>query len=601
MFKFPVLKNACVVLALLVPVMSGLNCSSCSEEIPSVRDLANTLANEFTDMLEFMGGTVVEGPPPASDAGGPRLDSFTAPLLAGAEESLPDGTVIGHDYEQWFPVLFRSTDDSANLEHVAGGIAYVQQANADDQADSYLRFPLLMREQDGAEHIFTFRAQVHRLAEMRRQLTSALRNLLPRDVPEGMAATDGNAYHIYIALFSQPPDGEEKVGNYLIWNLSTYPAEAGDNPIEMCTAQSAFQSMALVDTNLQKCDGDISVDLAFGDRPSEESPCGAWNRFASGYNTIMDTIIELAADPDYQERATVLYPAGTRFFLHGTITQAPLQIPPDCQLELAWCPRDESRCGVDADCPTVNHVCCDNLCRDTIISDNFCGSCDVQCSGPDECLDGACAQLACSLDSDFPMPGDICCYGNCFDSLTDNNHCGLCDNPCAATHECQSGVCVQQPQCILDDDCPLGGDICCDNICFDSLTDQNHCGVCDNTCSDSEQCAGGICTQMTQCVLDGDCPAQDDICCGNTCYDSQTDPNHCGYCDSPCLMTEECVDGVCTPLPQCTIDSDCPPPTDICCSGVCYESLVDHSHCGFCDNICAGTSLRILRQHLRRH
>jgi len=436
---------------LLLPAFFGFNCQTCSEEHLDAREMANALADEFSGELEFENGVLEDGPPPDSDADGPQLNSLTAPLLAGAEEALPDGTQIGYDYEQWFDVLLHSPDSLAELDNVKGAIAFVQQANKDDTADSYIRVEQDMAFVDeGGLRTATFFARVHRLAELRQGLTAALRSEMQmREVPEGMVATDGNAYHVYMALFARLPDGTELVGNYIIWNLSTYPGDAGDNIIEMCAARSAFVNNTLLDTNvdiLGTCPP--SVTAAFGSRPADSSPCREWLAAAAGHNTIPDVIERIAPDPDYEEMNTVMYPAGTRFFHPVDPIMHVPPAAPDCQLELVWCPEDEPRCSTDTDCRTEDHICCNGLCRNGQISDGFCGECTIQCGGDDECLAGLCGQQQeCFVDADCPLANDICCSGVCYDSMTDNDHCGDCTTQCTGGETCVDGICGSAPQC----------------------------------------------------------------------------------------------------------------------------------------------------------
>ena len=44
--------------------------------------------------------------------------------------------------------------------------------------------------------------------------------------------------------------------------------------------------------------------------------------------------------------------------------------------------------------------------------------------------------------------------------------------------------------------------------------------------------------------------------CGSICYDLQSDPEHCGSCDSTCPNNVACVNGSCQGCQENTIDCD---------------------------------------------
>jgi len=98
---------------------------------------------------------------------------------------------------------------------------------------------------------------------------------------------------------------------------------------------------------------------------------------------------------------------------------------------------------------------------------------------------------------------------------------------------------------------PLPDDICCDNVCYDSLTDNNRCGNCITQCSVSETCVNGICQQAQTCTVDADCIVPTYICCDSICYDSLTTMDHCGDCTTQCAAPDECMSGYCCPPTGC--------------------------------------------------
>lgn len=66
----------------------------------------------------------------------------------------------------------------------------------------------------------------------------------------------------------------------------------------------------------------------------------------------------------------------------------------------------------------------------------------------------------------------------------------------------------------------------------------------DRDCCDHAKCQGKKCT----------CKSGFDEC-GGKCRDLDKDVNHCGGCNTACLLGESCVDGVCAEG-GCTIDRD---------------------------------------------
>ena len=65
--------------------------------------------------------------------------------------------------------------------------------------------------------------------------------------------------------------------------------------------------------------------------------------------------------------------------------------------------------------------------------------------------------------------------------------------------------------------------------------------------------------------------------CSGVCVDTDTDPGHCGGCDSPCESDEVCSAGTCV--------ADCPAGT-VNCSGSCVDTDTDVLHCGGCGHAC---------------
>ncbi len=80
--------------------------------------------------------------------------------------------------------------------------------------------------------------------------------------------------------------------------------------------------------------------------------------------------------------------------------------------------------------------------------------------------------------------GQDFCQGACLDVLTNDAHCGGCDNVCGEGLICVAGECGCEQ-----------GDYC-DGACVDTSTDSAHCGTCGNACSGGAVCDAGACAQL---------------------------------------------------------------------------------------------------------
>ncbi len=216
--------------------------------------------------------------------------------------------------------------------------------------------------------------------------------------------------------------------------------------------------------------------------------------------------------------------------------------------------------------------------------------------------------------------GAVRCGGACVDTLTDEAHCGGCNQACESGQACAGGTC-QSGGCPDDLD-PCGGD------CVDTQTDPSHCGSCGNGCnSETQTCQGGLCTDICAsgerycpnldvCVPDDDpnrcCVAQDcggalqnpfgDLICTAEGRCVCADPNE-GRCSSATTPSRNFLCDVCCPggggCPQgqvCNIEGnilscDC----DLqngwlqCFDGCTFVMGDDVLNCGACDNICCHT------------
>jgi len=113
----------------------------------------------------------------------------------------------------------------------------------------------------------------------------------------------------------------------------------------------------------------------------------------------------------------------------------------------------------------------------------------------------------------------------------------------------------------------------CGPLCVDTQTDPNHCGSCNTACASDDggpvSCNAGMC--------DFSCSSGLTKCSDGFCYDLQTSPTHCGSCTTACAPNETCTQGKC-----------CGAGEKIC-NGVCTDVLTDPNNCGGCGIPCSTT------------
>ncbi len=264
-----------------------------------------------------------------------------------------------------------------------------------------------------------------------------------------------------------------------------------------------------------------------------------------------------------------------------------------------------SACGNDssstAEC-SGGRVLCGEFCADLQSSSANCGQCGHECPVGAECINGACAgAVTCN-------PGEQNCGGVCVNPQADSGNCGECDNPCPTGTTCQAGSCSANGACVAPrTPCPSG--------CTDTATDKSNCGGCGIVCDASSVCYNGGCVPSSSVPAVCQAPQRD---CGGQCVDTNGDESHCGGCDIACdpgencdagkccgagqvncgwctdLMTDRincggcdivcantdfCLDGVCTPIPNCSATQEN-------CRGVCVSLTSDNANCGGCGNVC---------------
>ena len=171
--------------------------------------------------------------------------------------------------------------------------------------------------------------------------------------------------------------------------------------------------------------------------------------------------------------------------------------------------------------------------------DNYhCGNCGTVCGSDESCVAGECKKNTCDDGKTFCGMGDCrSIYGN------DPLNCGGCNYVCAdhstikaKSNTCANGVC--QYVCQLSGDTNCGGTTLDTVNCVNLLTDNDHCGLCTNSCDTSagKYCSNGVCKQS--------CPSGMTNC-NSECRDLNYDSYNCGTCNHGCGKDERCSLGKC--------------------------------------------------------
>jgi len=285
-------------------------------------------------------------------------------------------------------------------------------------------------------------------------------------------------------------------------------------------------------------------------------------------------------------------------------------------------------------CPD-GEVQCNGRCVETESNDRHCGGCGMPCGqgaacigGVCECADDAstdcrhpqacCGSLGCQSDPMCPNiqcgPGTVKCGNTCVsDILSDPFHCGACGNACSADEVCVQGECrcgndpataelcsgpfvcrtpggSIEPRC----DCPMGERCPPFDQCFDTLSDPQHCGDCLTSCTSgpnvdpagNSQCIAGQC-QLACAATFADCDndpkngCESDLNIGLPVAVGSTGGlitvTHCGQCGVTCAPDQTCRNGQC----------ECLNGGQRCNSlGGCLDTNNDPAHCGACGNAC---------------
>jgi hypothetical protein len=269
-----------------------------------------------------------------------------------------------------------------------------------------------------------------------------------------------------------------------------------------------------------------------------------------------------------------------------------------------------SECEADIDCE-IGQTCFEGICQDMAYvsafgkptPENPCDAshpCDESytCNRKGYCVkEGTEWRIDCQPD-DNPCTKDHVARGRCYDAIKDGNPCEgesgtCCSGECVDTQTDANncGVCASSGGAVC---AGTSSPTCCSGICSDTQTDANNCGACASSggdvCADgNNQCVSGTCK----------CGTGDPCTYGNTC-DSGTGTCKCGTGDA-CGSEENCVwgdcecgnEGLCTHGNQC-VDHTCKCGTGAkcegtyiqCCSGACISVETDMNNCGSCGHVC---------------
>lgn len=225
--------------------------------------------------------------------------------------------------------------------------------------------------------------------------------------------------------------------------------------------------------------------------------------------------------------------------------------------------------------------CTENiLCR--LGSDPGLLACELGCT----CIRDETSQL-----SEFGVccrAGRIACRGECREPCPVNTAlnlttclCGCPTIPCPVPKVRNAATCACE--------CPPPWTDC-NGICRNLSTSDTNCGVCGNVCNQSEDCCNGVCTPLDTCSDCGFCGnacASDEGCCNRARRKLNTTQN-CGTYDSGCGVKcdtgEICQAGHCVcPSGRVKCGNICCPTGQQCCKGACTDVKKSKQHCGACN------------------
>jgi hypothetical protein len=161
-------------------------------------------------------------------------------------------------------------------------------------------------------------------------------------------------------------------------------------------------------------------------------------------------------------------------------------------------------CGAGPACAS-GQTCCNNACADVSSDPSNCGGCGRLCRPGTMCAGGVCTVPPVGCGGGPPCPtGQSCCGDACVNVGSDVNHCGMCGRACPTppntTVVCAAGTCGVRGCVPGTADC--NGTVA-DGCEVFTATDTNHCGRCNNRCAAGSSCEMGACRAGPSTGMDG--------------------------------------------------------------------------------------------------
>jgi hypothetical protein len=180
----------------------ALTCSGCKEPVSDVTDIANALAEDFTDGIEFDNDSIVDGEPAEASVDTPFVRGVDAPNnIAPPDLAMPDSV----DYNVQFDMVLDTFSTPLDDGSVQGIIAHVLQADVDEAAERYHLITPAAADFNGTQ--VTLRATLRPVVDF--------------------------AGHSFTVRFA-PLMTDGSVAPYVFWNLVVHPPAGQSTETVMC-------------------------------------------------------------------------------------------------------------------------------------------------------------------------------------------------------------------------------------------------------------------------------------------------------------------------------------------------------------------------------
>jgi len=142
-------------------------------------------------------------------------------------------------------------------------------------------------------------------------------------------------------------------------------------------------------------------------------------------------------------------------------------------------------------------------------------------------------------------------------------------------------VACDRDQSLGQNECRLDRTIC-GSECVDLQSDPDHCGACDSACPSDQVCSFFVCS--TSCKTAAETPD-----CDRACVDLFGDDFNCGACGRACPTNQYCEEASCRSCPAG--ETYCLEANNEGIEKVCVDLDTDANHCGACGNACVSTPI----------